>query len=306
MKKKRFLIALTIFCVAVFLMTAINGASLFADSSRGISSVSALTFHNSNADKETSDNHPKCSHRLIVELESLPLAKWSTARNIIRYKDGRLNVKSTRARPYISRLKSEQDSFATAMRSVIPSAIVSTYINEHGQSVQNTYHIIFNGLVVDPGTVDIKKAMRDLQKISGVERVYRDYAHKPSMYASLPLVNASAAWSNSAIGSQDKAGAGVKIASVDGSVHKDVAMFDGAGYSYPPGFSNGGLEFTSNNNGKIIVSRTYFRSYDPPAEGDENPWPGENGTSHGVHTAGTAGGNQVTAFYFWKSTFTVQ
>jgi len=297
MKKKRFFIALTIFWVAVFLMTAINGASLFADNSRGMSSVSALTFRNSNADKETPDNHAKCSHRLIVELEPLPLAKWSATRNISRYKDGRLNVKSNQAKLYINQLKSEQGAFATAMRSIIPSAIVSTYINEHSQSVQNTYHIIFNGLVVDPGTVDIKKAMRDLQKISGVKRVYRDYAHKPSMYASLPLVNASAAWSNSAIGGQDKAGVGVKIASIDGGVHKDAAMFDGAGYSYPPGFSNGGLGFTSNNNGKIIASRTYFRSYDPPAEGDENPWPGENGTSHGVHTAGTAGGNQVTAEY---------
>jgi len=80
-------------------------------------------------------------------------------------------------------------------------------------------------------------------------------------------------------------------------VHKDAPMFDGTGFSYPPGYPVGGLGLTENNNGKIIASRAYFRTWDPPAPGDENPWPGENGTSHGVHTASTAAGNVVTATY---------
>ncbi len=91
-----------------------------------------------------------------------------------------------------------------------------------------------------------------------------------------------------------QAGAGIKLASVDGGIHKDAPMFNGAGYSYPSGYPKGD---TRNTNGKIIVSRAYFRAWDPPAPGDENPWPGVAGTSHGVHTASIAAGNPVTASY---------
>ena len=41
-------------------------------------------------------------------------------------------------------------------------------------------------------------------------------------------------------------------------------MFDGTGYTYPAGFPKGD---TSNTNGKIIASRAYFRTWDPPAAG---------------------------------------
>ena len=61
------------------------------------------------------------------------------------------------------------------------------------------------------------------------------------------------------------AGAGVKVASMDGGIHKDAPMFDGTGYTYPAGFPIGD---TRNTNGKIIASRVYFRTWDPPAPGD--------------------------------------
>ncbi|MHB1357889.1 MAG: S8 family serine peptidase, partial [Anaerolineae bacterium] len=79
--------------------------------------------------------------------------------------------------------------------------------------------------------------------------------------------------------------------------HHDSPMFSGEGWSYPVGWPSKGLGLTSNNNGKIIASRAYFRDWDPPADGDENPWPGENGTSHGNHTSSIAGGDVVTATY---------
>ena len=58
---------------------------------------------------------------------------------------------------------------------------------------------------------------------------------------------------------------------MDGGVHHLSPMFDGTGYSYPAGFPKG---FTSNTNGKIIASRVYFRTWDPPTAADANPWPG--------------------------------
>ncbi len=74
------------------------------------------------------------------------------------------------------------------------------------------------------------------------------------------------------------------------------------GYAYPNGFGPNGKGLTNNNNGKIITSRAYFRSWDPPQTanpglsgcGDACAWPGPEGTSHGVHTASTAAGNIVT------------
>ena len=81
---------------------------------------------------------------------------------------------------------------------------------------------------------------------------------------------------------------------MDGGVHHLSPMFDGTGYSYPAGFPKG---FTSNTNGKIIASRVYFRTWDPPSAGDENPWPGTQGTPHGTHTASTAAGGEVQASF---------
>ncbi|MGC9400396.1 MAG: S8 family serine peptidase [Anaerolineae bacterium] len=181
------------------------------------------------------------------------------------------------------------------MQKSLPGAAVSTYKNEYGLEEANSYQILLNGLTIDPGEVDSEVARHKLAQLPGVKRVYLDYLHTPELYTSTQLINAPMVWNLA--GGHENAGAGVKVASMDGGVHKDAPMFDGTGYSYPDGWPANGLGLTENNNGKIIVSRAYFRPWDPPAPGDENPWPGENGTSHGVHTAGIAAGDIVTGTY---------
>lgn len=232
------------------------------------------------------------SHRLIVQLESPALAEMQ---NIGRMPNGRLNINSADAQAYIAQLKTEQDRFVSAMTTALPAASVATYINESGQTIEATYQIVYNGVSVDPGKMPREEARRILSNLDGVKGVFLDFKHYPDLYASLPLINAPAIWSEA--GGMENAAAGVKVASMDGGLHHAAPMFDGTGWSYPEGWPAAGLGDPANNNGKIIASRAYFRTFDPPAVGDENTWPGEAGTSHGTHTGSTALGNQVVAEY---------
>ncbi len=238
------------------------------------------------------------SHRLIVRLSSPAVAEWaaSSANKASAFtSDGKLAVKAPAVLAYRQQLVAEQQAFAAALAQAIPNAQVGVFQNEAGAAEALAYQVVFNGVVVDAGrNVNLTKLEKQLRALPGVREVYRDVERTPDLYASIPIINAAAAWNNAAIGGMENAGAGVKVASMDGGVHYAAPMFDGAGYDYPAGYPVG---YANNTNGKIIASRVYFRSWDPPAAGDENPWPGEQGTPHGVHTASTAAGNEVQADY---------
>jgi subtilisin family serine protease len=238
---------------------------------------------------------PSASHRLIVELESAPLAVWYRTEPRATGTGGRLDVRSSAAQAYMAQLQAEQAAFVTRMRAALPTGRTAGYINELGARTALDYQITFNGLAIDPGDVDRETARRALLALPEVKNVYLDLAQHTDLYTSTALINAPVLWNQ--VGGAANGGAGVKVASMDGGIHHDAPMFSGVGWSYPPGYPDGGLGLTSNNNGKIIASRVYFREWDPPAPGDENPWPGVNGTSHGVHTSSTAAGNVATATY---------
>lgn len=259
--------------------------------------VSASEVNSGEADARlaASAQANKVSHRLIVELDSPSLIEKSMENGVARSANGRLNPRSTAAIAYVNQLQAEQAAFVGRMSQALPGARVSRYINEAGQSVESTYQITFNGIAVDPGSISTDVARKTLMAMPGVKAVYSDYAHQPDTYTSTQLINAPAVWSQ--VGGQDNAGAGIKIASMDGGLHHEASMLQGDGWAYPAGWPAGGLGDTSNNNGKIIASRAYFREWDPPSPGDENTWPGTQGTSHGVHTGSTAGGNAVTDNY---------
>ncbi len=250
----------------------------------------------------TSDGEtPLASRRLIIELQSPSLAEYSAKNNIARQPDGRLDLKSAEAISYIDQLKAEQAVFVSNMQKAIPGSQVAYYLNEADQHVEARYQVVLNGMAVDPGNMSTSAARRILEQLPGVKAVFLDLAHQPELYASLPLINAQAAWDNAAIGGRADAGKGVKFASMDGGVlggkYYPAPMFDGTGFSYPAGWPEGGLGYTDNNNGKVIVSRVYFRPWDPPSLGDEHAWPGTQGTPHGVHTSSIAAGNEVVADY---------
>lgn len=239
--------------------------------------------------------HQGTSPNLIVELQSAPLAVAYLSEVKAAAVNGKLDANSTAAQAYINQLQAEQAVFVSNMQAALNDAAVATFINEAGMAEQATYQVVFNGLAVNPGSTAREKAMRILAKLPDVKRVYYDTPHYTQLYTSTALINTPVLWN--AVGGRSKAGAGVKFASMDGGVHHLAAMMNGTGYSYPAGYGPNGLGLTANNNGKIIASRAYFRPWDPPAPGDENPWPGVNGTSHGMHTASTAAGDVVTATY---------
>jgi hypothetical protein len=238
----------------------------------------------------------KTSPRLIVELTSPPLSVWSESTGKARLASGKVDYQAAAAQAYLRQLKDEQASFVSRMQAALPDASVGQYIDGQGAHVDLTYQVSFNGLAVDPGTAGKGATMKTLLSMPGVKAVFYDYAHQPELYASIPLINAASTWNNPAIGGMANAGAGIKVASMDGGVYHGAPMFDGTGYSYPSGYPAGGLGLTANNNGKIIASRVYFRTWDPPTPEDNAPW-AVKGTTHGSFTASIAAGEQVDASY---------
>lgn len=247
---------------------------------------------------------PTASPLLIVEFNTPPLAAAYKSQLQAAEVNGRLDAQSATAQAYVSQLQAEQAAFVNQLRSALPSATVAQYVDENGQSQNLTYQVVFNGMAINPGsnlTAAQREAVRkQIAKLPNVKAVYSDLPHYQDLYTSTVLINAPVVWN--ALGGRANAGAGVKFASMDGGVYKNAPMFNGSGYTYPSGFAPNGKGLTNNNNGKIIASRAYFRSWDPPQTqdpgllgcGDACAWPGPKGTSHGVHTASTAAGEIIS------------
>ncbi|MCB0064914.1 MAG: S8 family serine peptidase [Caldilineaceae bacterium] len=246
------------------------------------------TIHNADAT-------PPASNRLIVELTSPPLAVAFQETVQAAAVNGKLAVAVPAAQDYINQIQAEQATFVSLLQTVVDDVNVAYFRNELGVTEAATYQVVFNGLAIDVGEADRAALQTQIARLDGVKNVYLDLPYQTELYTSTALINTPLLWNQ--VGGRANGGAGIKIASMDGGVHHEAAMMDGTGYTYPPGFGPNGLGVTANNNGKIIVSRAYFRPWDPPRAGDENAWPGERGTSHGMHTASTAAGDIVTASY---------
>ena len=291
MYKLRFLLPVLI---AVLCFSAFTGAALAVQS-------------------PSSDQPPpagSASPLLIVELDTPPLAAAYQAqlRAAGANPAGKLDAQAPEAQAYIAQLQSEQVAFFNRLQTALPSATVAQFVDETGTRQNLTYQVVFNGMAINPGA-NISAADRDatrklISTLPGVKAVYADMPHYQDLYTSTLLINAPAVWN--VLGGRANAGAGVKFASMDGGVYGGLVdpapMFSGETYTYPNGFGPNGKGLTNNNNGKVIASRAYFRSWDPPQTadpglrgcGDACAWPGPNGTPHGVHTASTAAGNIVT------------
>jgi subtilisin family serine protease len=188
---------------------------------------------------------------------------------------GRLQVNSPAAQQYRSELRQQQVQLFQDIQRSFPQA-----------QLQRDYQVVFNGIAIDlPGAseADIER----LRARPEVAEVYPDLEHQQQMFASLPQINAPALWNSPAIGGQQNAGEGVKVAIIDDGIRVDNPFFDPTGFNYPPGYPLGD---TAHTTPKVIAARVYFRPDTPPLPGSETPQPGPEDRSHGTHVAGIAAG----------------
>ncbi len=137
-----------------------------------------------------------------------------------------------------------------------------------------------------------------VRALPGVRAVTPDVPYKLDMYATPEQIGAPAVWDQ--LGGQTHAGEGVKVAIIDSGIYvtHDAAgnyagnpCFDDTGYTAPRGYPKGDTRFTNN---KVIVARAYNRPGDPPKPGNETALPGDGGSEHGTHVAGTVACNAGT------------
>lgn len=220
--------------------------------------------------------------RVIVQLAEPPLALYEggvvglRATRPAATGARKLDVRSGASLAYRGYLAERQQRFLGELSRVAP-----------GASVLRRYDVVLNGVSI---AVD-RDALESIAAMPGVKRIYPDRMNYQSLDASLPLIDAAALWSQ--LGGRDHAGAGIKVAVVDGGIRPENPMFDGTGFSYPPGFPLAddycGTVDPGFCNGKLIVARSFRTVALHPLEHD-SPL-AYNG--HGTHVAGIAVGDFV-------------
>ncbi|MEA3406770.1 MAG: S8 family serine peptidase [Chloroflexota bacterium] len=178
-------------------------------------------------------------------------------------------------------LQEAQNALARSLEEVSPGAVV-----------ERQYQVTFNGLSVR--LLEPLDAVREkVLQLPGVSHVYEEMAYSPSLYASVPFVQADALWAD--LGGRANAGQGIKVAVLDSGIDITHPMVDASSFLYPPGFPKGDGRCTSE---KVIAARAYFRPSDPPLPGEETPMPGPLGSGHGTYMAGIIAGRMVTATHW--------
>jgi uncharacterized repeat protein (TIGR01451 family) len=239
-------------------------------------------------DLESAVRTPDGRVRVIVELVDPPLALYTggiqglAPTHLRTSGEAKLNVADAASTAYINYLQSIQTAFTTQLAQAIPEA-----------TVDMTYQAAFNGLALAIPAERVK----DLQRLSGVYKVYPDRLNTVELDASLNIINAPEVWDM--LGGRADAGSGVFVAVIDSGINSKHPMFSGAGFTMPPGYPRGYCvtnpadpEFQCN--AKLVAARFYAP---PPMSIDVHPAEVLSPLDidgHGSHTAGIATGNQVT------------
>ena len=234
---------------------------------------------------------PQAKTRLIVELSSPSLAEAYSLRSSLDPDVTYFGTVAPDLQSYTLFLREERAAFSLNVPADLPVQVASPMPGVGEVADALAFDLVKNAVILESTQELTPVQLQTLESLPQVKYVHPDLPVHAQLYAGPTLIQVGTPWQNSPSG-RSRAGQGILIASIDGGLHKDAPMFSGAGFEYPEWMPPNGLGIARANNGKIVVSRTYFRAWDPPLASDHLPWPG-SGTSHGVHTGAIAGGNIV-------------
>lgn len=217
---------------------------------------------------------------LTAASDTFPADKNGRVRVIIELKGAPLGTQQGQTRRTAA-LAKQQQAVASALLTAAPSAQI-------GQQ----YQTLFNGLSVSVDAADTAA----LAALPNVQAIHPDTRLVPLTDASLDLIDADFMWN--ALGGQDEAGEGIKVAIIDSGIDPDHPMFADDNYIMPSGYPKGYCATTAGFcNDKVIAARWYGDNGNIPsgAHTSETATPFDFiGT--GSHVAGIAAGNgNVTA-----------
>ncbi len=209
-----------------------------------------------------------------------------------RFGRARPDLGSPLAIDYRAQLRRRQAELIEAIEGLAPDVVV-----------QYHYDVAFNGIAVRLAASEAEQVRR----LPGVRAVTEAERILPLMDASLPLIQAPAAWSSPRVGGRSEAGRGVRIAIIDSGISAEHPMFAGPGFQAPAGFPQASWNVGDHRrpyeaadlgrytNAKVIVARTYVNPeiYDPTAA-PPSPLADGIGGFHGAHVAGSAAGIALT------------
>ena len=184
------------------------------------------------------------------------------------------------SRAYTGYLKMAQSAFLDRLQRAQP-----------GARQVASYQATFNGLALEVAP----ERLEELMALPGVKAVYPDQLRQASLDASLPLINAQAAWT--ALNEPAGAGQGIKIALVDTGIRPANPMFSGTGFSKLAGFPKGycvdhPADPAFQCNAKVIAANVFgYVSSQVSSSEVDTPL---DIAGHGSHTAGIAAGDRVT------------
>src|SRR5258706_1109193 len=220
------------------------------------------------------------ANRYALILEDPPLARQMTA----SLRNDPTAVRGMLASPRAQAPRSAILAKQQALRTTLATRRID---------VTGSIHTLLNAVFVSA----TPEQAEELRALPGIAAVVRMPEVRRTLNKALDLVNARAAWS--ALGGQNQAGAGVKIAIVDTGIDETHPAFQDPALSMPPGFPKGSGDDLKHATTQVIAVRSYVQPlalFDgQPVNTRPDDLSARDHVGHGTAMAMAAAGGQVTS-----------